>query len=255
MVNIIFHQDFYRVYDSDPAAEAGRIEPIIKEITRHDTYKLVKPVPAKEVDILRAHSSEHYKSEQVWQNRCKMAMLAAGAAMKAAELAADGNPSFACIRPPGHHASRDSSWGYCTFNNMAVALLALKDWGMIRSALILDFDHHFGDGTVNILGKRPEFTIINPDVKQGHDNYLKYVKQRLTAAGRHDITAASAGFDSYHKDPMGGPLTTDDYHAIGAMLKEYAERQTASKRFALLEGGYYKEDLGLNVHAFCTGFN
>jgi hypothetical protein len=41
-----------------------------------------------------------------------MAMLAAGAAITAADIAMTGEPAFACLRPPGHHASRESSWGY-----------------------------------------------------------------------------------------------------------------------------------------------
>ena len=41
--------------------------------------------------------------------------------------------------------------GFCYFNNMAVALLTLKDEGLIETATILDIDLHYGDGNVNIL--------------------------------------------------------------------------------------------------------
>jgi hypothetical protein len=82
-----------------------------------------------------------------------IAALAAGGAIQAARLGLE-TPTFGAIRPPGHHASRDSCWGFCYFNNMAVALLTLKDEGLIETATILDFDLHYGDGNVNILDHR-----------------------------------------------------------------------------------------------------
>ena len=38
-------------------------------------------------------------------------------------IAHGGEPAFACVRPPGHHAARDEAWGHCTFSNVALALL------------------------------------------------------------------------------------------------------------------------------------
>jgi len=67
----------------------------------------------------------------------------------AAELAIEGKPSFGLIRPPGHHASPDSCWGFCYFNNIAIAIRRLIDEGRVKKALIIDFDLHFGDGTFN----------------------------------------------------------------------------------------------------------
>ena len=80
-----------------------------------------------------------------------MALLAAGGALKAAGLAFEGEPAFGLIRPPGHHASADSCWGFCFFNNMAIAIAGLKSQEQIKTALMLDFDLHFGDGTANIF--------------------------------------------------------------------------------------------------------
>ena len=44
----------------------------------------------------------------------------------AAETALAGEPAFGLIRPPGHHASSDHCWGFCFFNNIAVALAKLR---------------------------------------------------------------------------------------------------------------------------------
>ncbi len=198
-MNIIFHEKFHETYDSDPAAAPGRMEPIMRELKKYPLYKLISPPPAKLKDILRAHSARHIENIKRNDIIYTMALLAAGGAIKAAELACAGEPTFACIRPPGHHASRDSCWGFCFFNNMAVSLLKLEAEGKIKSAFILDFDLHTGDGNINILGEKPSFTILNPRSPQ-EEGYLKEISFVLNKAGDCDIIAASAGFDEYIKD-------------------------------------------------------
>ena len=251
-MDIIFHEDFYQEYDDDPAAAPGRMEPIIRELRKHTHYRFITPVPADEEDLLRAHSASHIASIRKLAVIYDMAILAAGGAIMTAELAFAGEPSFGCIRPPGHHASVDSCWGFCFFNNMAVSLLRLKAEGKISSAFILDFDLHRGDGNINILGRQNGFKILNPGSLTETD-YLREIESILEKTGDCDIVAASAGFDEYVKD-WGGKLSTLAYREIGRMMKEFAERRCGGKRYALLEGGYCYDDLGFNVHAFCEGF-
>jgi acetoin utilization deacetylase AcuC-like enzyme len=251
-MDIVFHSAFYGVYDSDPAAAPGRMEAIVQELKKHDGYRFVEPEPASEEDLLRAHTARHLECMRLSPVRYETAVLSAGGAIRAAELAFNGEPCFACIRPPGHHASSDSCWGFCFFNNMAVSLLRLMAEGKIASAFVLDFDLHRGDGNINILGGRDGITILNP-AGRNERTYLSEVASALDDAGPHDIIAASAGFDEYVKD-WGGKLTTGAYRKIGAMMKGFSEQRCGGRRFALLEGGYYHEDLGVNVHAFCEGF-
>src|SRR5512134_598577 len=54
------------------------------------------------------------------------ARLAAGAAIGAVDAALDGSlvRAFCAVRPPGHHATRDSAMGFCLFNNVAAAAAA-----------------------------------------------------------------------------------------------------------------------------------
>jgi acetoin utilization deacetylase AcuC-like enzyme len=156
------------------------------------------------------------------------------------------------VRPPGHHASRASSWGHCTFGNLALALLRLRDLGEIGSAFVVDFDQHTCDGTMDLLRGWKEVEIYN-----GHGNdaadYLWQLEQRLNQAPQVDILAVSAGFDAYIHD-LGRKLSTEDYFKIGRLLQGYAIRLQHQRRFAVLEGGYYIPDLGKNVLAFCRGF-
>ncbi|HMK60692.1 MAG TPA: hypothetical protein VK452_06065 [Dissulfurispiraceae bacterium] len=251
-MNIIFHEAFYRQYDNDPAASPGRMEPIIRELKKHPGYKFIVPEPAGEEDLLRAHSYSHIASVRRSAEIYEMALLAAGGAIMASELAFAGEPSFGCIRPPGHHASRDSCWGFCFFNNMAVSLLKLRSEGKIASAFVLDFDLHRGDGNINILCGQKDFMILNPGSETEKD-YLGEIESILDRTGDCDIIAASAGFDEYEKD-WGGKLSTLAYKEIGRLMKEFSEKHCSGRRYALLEGGYCYEDLGYNVHAFCEGF-
>jgi len=79
----------------------------------------------------------------------RAALRAAGAGVLATDLVLSGKVSnaFCAVRPPGHHAERMRSMGFCFFNNIAIAALhALEVHGLERVA-IADFDVHHGNGT------------------------------------------------------------------------------------------------------------
>ncbi len=253
-MKIIFHEKFYENYTSDPAASSGRLEPIIKELKNHN-YEFVTPEPATDKDILRAHTSRHLDYVKQDSLEYKMALLAAGGSIKAAQIAYEKQPTFAVIRPPGHHASADRCWGFCYFNNISVSLLNLREIKGIQSAFVLDFDLHTGDGNINILSDKQELLktqILNP--RSNHEKeYLEEIADTFNKAGKFDILTASAGFDEYVKD-WGGKLSTKAYNAIGKMMRDFSIDKCQNRRYALLEGGYYHPDLGLNVLAFCQGF-
>jgi acetoin utilization deacetylase AcuC-like enzyme len=244
-VKIIFHHNFYQVYTSDPAAAPERMESIVKVISGH--YEFVEPTAAREEDIAAVHSSshiEHVKGLGVYS----ISALAAGGAIQAAFLGLK-DPCFALIRPPGHHASADTSWGFCYFNNMAVALEKLKTEKAIKRAFVLDIDLHFGDGTVNIFKSKDYVSIFNPS-SNNREDYLKAIAMVLGEL-QSDVIGISAGFDN-HRDDWGGLLETEDYLTIGRMVKERCRRENCGY-FAILEGGYKHEVLGYNVMALLNG--
>jgi len=244
-MKVIYSKEFDISYCSDPAAAFGRIEAVYSVIK--DRVKIVNAVPAVEDDIAAVHTQNHLemvRREGIYD----IAALAAGGAVQAAQIGMK-EPCFALVRPPGHHASAGSSWGFCYFNNMAIALEKLKREGLINTAMVLDFDLHFGDGTVNILGSKGYVNIYNPS-SSGRRDYLQGVRSFLEE-GRADIIGISAGFDN-HVDDWGGLLQTGDYREMGQLVKEAAARNKGGC-FAILEGGYNHRVLGQNVLALIEG--
>ncbi|WP_419662836.1 histone deacetylase superfamily [Desulfosarcina variabilis str. Montpellier] len=244
-MNVYFHPDFFTVYTNDPAAEAGRMEVIMDRLAPH--VDIVTPDPIADVDLMAVHPKKYIESIRR-RGLYDIAALAAGAATQAA-AAAMQSPSFALVRPPGHHASADSCWGFCFFNNMAISLMHLYTTHRIKSAFILDFDMHYGDGTVNILGHLPWVEILNPEARDRRA-YLSQVDQALLLTTA-DVIAVSAGFDNHIQD-WGGLLLTDDYRTMGGWVLKAAARNHGGC-YGIFEGGYNHNVLGSNVLAFLQG--
>ncbi len=204
---------------------------------------------------------------------------AAVAAVGAAVMASDSK-GFALVRPPGHHAYRERSTGFCIFNNIAVAVEHQRRQG--KKVFILDFDGHWGDGTADIFyeyddvfyaslhqypafpggGSQEEigagpgqgYTLNVPmPPGSGDDVFLKGMEIILTAARafKPDIVAVSAGFDSHQHDPLLNlRLSSKAFYYVGDMLSK-----NFSNIFAVLEGGYNIEFLPNCIDNFLAGIN
>ncbi|MDI3502510.1 MAG: hypothetical protein PWR13_756 [Archaeoglobi archaeon] len=243
-MKVVFHEKFYEVYTSDPAAEAGRMESIVRELS---DFEFVEAERATEEDILLVHTPSHLEYVKSHPRIFEVAMLAAGGTIKAGEIAFE-EPAFALVRPPGHHASPSHSWGFCYFNNIAIAVKKLLESRKIGRAVIVDFDLHYGDGTANAFQRdeRVRYFHMNDGDIAGIEDFLE--------SEEYDIIAVSAGFDR-HKDDWGGILETEDYREIGRIIKKFAEEKCKGRRFGALEGGYNHSVLGKNVRAFLEGFS
>jgi acetoin utilization deacetylase AcuC-like enzyme len=255
-MKIVFHERYFNSgYAMDPAAAPGRLEGIVAILSNNSEFEIIEPKPATKEDILRAHTERHYSYINRDPLLFELASLAAGGAILAAEEAYKGNPTFAVIRPPGHHASADSCWGFCYFNNISISLLKLYSEGKIKSAFVLDFDLHTGDGNIKILTFRNDdfrVEILNPE-SSGRSNYIKEVRNYMEDLENIDIFVASAGVDQGIED-WGHLLYPEDYTELGELMKVYSEKLCQGRRYALLEGGYNHDVLPMNVNSFCQGF-
>jgi acetoin utilization deacetylase AcuC-like enzyme len=248
-MKIIFHERFYEEYASDPAAAEGRMEAIVKALGKD--FEFLPPLPAEEKDLALVHTLSQIERLKRSRHTYEVGVLAVGGAIMAAEAAWNGEPAFGLIRPPGHHAGPDSCWGFCFFNNVAIAVKKLMKEGKGKRVFILDFDLHFGDGTENAFQGTPEVVYFSPPGAYGKQ-YIDSIKKRFQEIRECDIIAVSAGFDR-HVEDWGGFLETEDYRKIGLLVKEYSQEVSRGRRFGVLEGGYNHDVLGQNVRAFLEG--
>ncbi len=242
----------------------------------------VKPGVANDVQILRAHAPELLARLQIprdfdadtpfYDNIAQFARASAGAALDALKVARQGENVFSLMRPPGHHATRDRSMGFCYFNNVAIAVLEAAANGTKRVA-VFDFDVHHGNGTEDILLNRPGVALFSihqhpcyPDTgaADAGDNCFNYPVEPGTPREtyraalaraiddlknfRPELIAVSAGFDAHLRDPLvDGVLEAEDYRWLGRSL-----RASGVPLFSLLEGGY-SNDLPELILAYLKG--
>ncbi len=88
---------------------------------------------------------------------------------------------YALCRPPGHHAHRACSNGFCFFNNAAVAAHHLRR--RFERVALVDIDTHAGDGSLEIFYERGDvfFGSIHTDPSDYTPYFLGYPDE--TGAG------------------------------------------------------------------------
>lgn len=254
-MKIVYNEKYSEKYPTNPVENPERVRLSAEELLEAE-YEFIEPSPASLEDIRRVHGTQHIEIVQS-RGLYDAAALAAGGAICAAKLAVQGEPAFALIRPPGHHAAANRAWGMCFFNNMAIAVQKIRP--KAKRVLILDIDLHFGDGTVSVFRGDQDVNIVNPASIDINFEYLeingsKYLEQvrRALNSNYYDIIGVSAGFDTYIED-WGRLLSNEDFYKIGVAINHASLENCHGRRFAILEGGYHP-DLRYNVKSFIEGF-
>jgi len=203
----------------------------------------------------------------------RAALRAAGAAVLATDLVMKGEvkTAFCPVRPPGHHACRSRSMGFCIFNNVAVgARHAIEAHGLDRVAII-DFDVHHGNGTEDIFEndehvlmasifqhpfypysgtEDPAPNMVNVPLAAGSGSRefrAAVTKAWLPALDefKPQLVLFSAGFDAHAEDDMAMLRFTDaDYGWVTEQVAGIARRYADGRMVSMLEGGYALGALG-----------
>jgi len=216
------------------------------------------------------------------QKSFEAALLAAGSALSLADHLIHGHihNGFALLRPPGHHAERETAMGFCIFNNIAILAKYLQKKHGLEKIAIVDWDVHHGNGTQHSFEDDPSVFYISahqfplypgtgraseqgigrgkgmtlncpmPAGAGDWDYEQAFSLQILPALERYkpDAILISAGFDAHQADPLGQiNLSTAFYGWMTERLMEIADQHCGGRILSLLEGGYNLDALPLCV--------
>lgn len=293
-----------------------RFPPVIERLRASPDWDRIESVdsspPAVREDLLRVHDEAHVERIErasaegpTWIDGDTVALPAsfgvaldaAGCAIRAVEIATgakageprrgEGEPgaSFALIRPPGHHATRDRAMGFCLFNNVAVAARYARQQLGIERVAIFDWDVHHGNGTQDIFLDDPSVLFVsthqwplypgtgwldetgsgeglgatvNLPMPPGsgdeeHLEALRTVVQPVLEQFDPGLVLVSAGQDGHVADPLSRQrVTVAGFHALAAAVAGFARDREIGVA-AVQEGGYNPETLPRLNHAILAG--
>lgn len=208
----------------------------------------------------------------------RAARLAAGAGIEAVDrvLSNQASSAFCAVRPPGHHAERSKTMGFCFYNNIAVAALHALNFHNLKRVAIVDFDVHQGNGTVDIFREDHRVMICSSfqhpfypfspahESREGilnlpleaHSTGLQFRRQVEQAwlqrlqAFRPQLILVSAGFDADRRDPLAQlELGPRDFRWVTELVTDVARMYCRGRVVSMLEGGYHLEALAQGVEA------
>ena len=275
--------------------QIARLDAVLGALSDMDLLRVDAPLAADD-DLLRAHPRKHIEAikatapSEGWRSldadthmsvgTLEAAYRAAGGVVKAVDmvLAGEVGNAFAAVRPPGHHAERETPMGFCLFGSVAVAAKHALDFHGLKRVAILDFDVHHGNGTQDLVEDDARILFCSshqmplfPGTGAAHETGIGNVvnlplpdgcgsaRFRTTweheafprvAAFKPELLLISAGFDAHADDPLAGMmLHENDFAWITNKLCDLADKYCSGRIVSALEGGYDLEALGRSVRA------
>ena len=300
---VIFSPIYYRHNPGRGHPEsARRLRAIVRELKKSKlqgigNWQFVEPEKAQLKDVKLVHGIEYI---EFVQNVCRsggdlldeegdtvaspesfdVALYAVGGTLKAVDLVTEKKfqNTFALVRPPGHHAGKYYSRGFCIFNNIAIATKHLLRKFKLKRILILDIDTHHGNGTQEIFYETSKVLYIslhedprefpgkgfideigegeglgyNVNVplpfRTGDQIYLKAMDEIVTPIMKQyepQFILVSAGLDWHYTDPVGSlSLSALCYQQVYETISNAASEMCEGKLVSVLEGGYSLKFVG-----------
>lgn len=204
-----------------------------------DNVRIVEPEPLTLRQLELAHDPKYIRAVEngvpkrlaesngfEWCPWLPLAVRSSNGGMVAAMRSALRDGVSGTLSSGLHHASYERGGGFCTFNGLAIAAIeAVQNHG--KTVLIVDYDAHYGDGTMDIIDHYNRMCAIDhydridmidistgKDSANGYDGYLRLCMDRLhDALGKrqYDLVLYNAGADPHEKCHIGGRdgVTTD----------------------------------------------
>jgi len=254
-----------------------------------DRLVQLKPRPATEDEILRLHTREYV--ERIKEASSKMggdagdltpfgpgsyeiALLAVGGCITAVDAVLDGEVDnvYALVRPPGHHAERDTGRGFCIFGNVALAAIHARQVRGLSRVAVVDWDVHHGNGTEHAFYDDP--TVLTISIHQdnnyppnsgaitdtgsgegegyninvplppgsGVGAYVATIERVVLPALRAyspELILVASGLDASAMDPLASMMmTSDGYRSLTRAMLGVAAEVCGGRLVICHEGGY-----------------
>jgi len=249
----------------EPSFSAASVETILL----NHTLDHINEVEATSGKIYSALDGDTFTSPKSFE----VATLAAGAVIQGVDLIVGGeiDNGFALVRPPGHHAEKHKSMGFCLFNNIALAAHhGIEKLGLER-ILILDWDVHHGNGTQHAfydsdkvmfvsIHQSPLYpgtgalTDVGVDRGRGYNlniplpggqgdleyaNIFNTIVEKVVYQYKPQLILVSAGFDTYYGDGISSMrMTHQGFGYMTRSLMRWADDLCDGRLLMTLEGGY-----------------
>ena len=275
--------------------QVARLDAVLKSVHGLGLEGVIAPLAAED-DLLRCHPKSHLEAiaaavpsegfrsldadTHMSVGSLEAAYRAAGGVIKAVDMvmAGDVQNAFSAMRPPGHHAERETPMGFCFFGNVAVAAKHAVEFHGLKRVAIVDFDVHHGNGTQDLVEEDARILFVSshqmplwPGTGAAHETgvgnvlnvplpegcnsaafsatYEKDVFPRIDAF-KPELLLISAGFDAHADDPLAGlELQDDDFIWVTQRLCDLADEHCGGRVVSALEGGYDLEALGRSARA------
>ncbi len=289
MRGIVYHEIFNKYdlgADHPLIGERPRLAmELFKERGILREFSVMPPLPAEEEHLLLVHGREYV--DRVKKLSVTGGMLAidtpappgiydyarwaVGGSMYAGRKLFEGYDLM--LNPLGgfHHASRNSSSGFCFFNDIAVTIEYLRNLYDLNRIVIIDLDVHHANGTEEIYSSDPgvlnlsfhqdgrtlypgtgdlEFIGVGEGMGYtvnlplppgtGGEAYLYAVKEIIPPLVREfkpQLIIYQAGVDTHHLDPLADlKLSYQTYYSLGRIIGDVSS--TCNKLLVLFGGGY-----------------
>jgi acetoin utilization deacetylase AcuC-like enzyme len=266
-----------------------RIHNLVEVSGLIDHLVQLKPRMATEDEVLRLHTREYMDRIKKASGEMggdagdltpfgtgsyDIALLAAGGCMTAVDAVLDGDVdnAYALVRPPGHHAERDTGRGFCIFANIALAAVHARQARGLSRVAIVDWDVHHGNGTEHAFYADPSVLTISIHQDNNYPPSSGAIGDTGSGAGegyniniplpagsgvgayvatfdrvvapalrafRPELILIASGLDASAMDPLASMMmTSDGYRQLTHTMLDVARDVCAGRLVACHEGGY-----------------